>query len=160
MKKIIASVLISLCYSCVPSYSVLNKEYKHLKSRNPKQNVYVINSGLTKEYKILKKSKIYNIVDDSAKSDIRIKLNPLKNNTGFRCGNMMFGSMMTLGLIPYKETQFYNFSYDEINGSETQSQSFDLELGYSLWLFNFVYPKSFNKQSGKALLGEYLNNLR
>lgn len=143
---------------CFPSYSVLPKEYKDVKPLRVKEKAFVINKDLKSEFKILENSKIYEIVDDSTKSDLKIRLNPIKDVTGWRCGNMMSGSMITLGLLPSFDYQKYIFNYDKIKNNEIINKSDTIEIRRSLWLFNFLYPKSFKKQSGKALLGNYSTN--
>ena len=70
----------------------------------------------------------------------------------------MSGSMITLGLLPYFENQKYVFNYDEIENKNVKNKIDTIEVRQSLWLFNFLYPKSFKKQAGKALLGNYLTN--
>jgi hypothetical protein len=122
-----------------------------------KTKVFVLNRDLKTEFKILKSSKIYEIVKDSNLALTKIKLNPIKNITGFRCGNPMIGAMMTFGLLPYFENQRFAFNYDEIKNNEIKNHNDTIEVRQSLWLFNFVYPKSFKKQAGKTLLGNYLN---
>lgn len=143
---------------CFPSYSVLPKEYKDVKPLRVKEKAFVINKDLKSEFKILENSKIYEIVDDSTKSDLKIRLNPIKDVTGWRCGNMMSGSMITLGLLPSFDYQKYIFNYDKIKNKEIINKSDTIEIRQSLWLFNFLYPKSFKKQAGKALLGNYSIN--
>lgn len=143
---------------CFPSYSVLPKEYKDVKPLRVKEKAFVINKDLKSEFKILENSKIYEIVDDSTKSDLKIRLNPIKDVTSWRCGNMMSGSMITLGLLPSFDYQKYIFNYDKIENNEIINKSDTIEIRQSLWLFNFLYPKSFKKQAGKALLGNYSTN--
>ena len=143
---------------CFPSYSVLPKEYKSVKQIQKREKAFVINKDLKSEFKILENSKIYKIVDDSTKSDLKIRLNPIKDVTSWRCGNMMSGSMITLGLLPSFDYQKYIFNYDKIKNNEIINKSDTIEIRQSLWLFNFLYPKSFKKQAGKGLLGNYLTN--
>ena len=129
-----------------------------MKQIQKREKAFVINKDLKSEFKILENSKIYEIVDDSTKSDLKIRLNPLKNITGWRCGNMMSGSMITLGLLHSFDYQKYIFNYDKIKNNEIINKSDTIEIKQSLWLFNFLYPKSFEKQAGKGLLGNYLTN--
>lgn len=160
MKNIKILLIFSVLFliGCFPSYSVLPKEYKDVKPLRIREKAFVINKDLKSEFKILENSKIYEIVDDSTKSDLKIRLNPLKNITGWRCGNMMSGSMITLGLLPSFDYQKYIFNYDKIKNKEIINKSDTIEIRQSLWLFNFLYPKSFKKQAGKALLGNYSTN--
>ena len=156
--KILLIFSVLFLIGCFPSYSVLPKEYKSVKQIQKREKAFVINKDLKSEFKILENSKIYEIVDDSTKSDLKIRLNPLKNITGWRCGNMMSGSMITLGLLPYFENQKYVFNYDEIENKNVKNKNDTIEVRQSLWLFNSLYSKSFKKQAGKALLGNYLTN--
>ena len=112
--KILLIFSVLFLIGCFPSYSVLPKEYKSVKQIQKREKAFVINKDLKSEFKILENSKIYEIVDDSTKSDLKIRLNPIKDVTSWRCGNMMSGSMITLGLLPYFENQKYVFNYDEI----------------------------------------------
>ena len=156
--KILLIFSVLFLIGCFPSYSVLPKEYKSVKQLQKREKAFVINKDLKSEFKILENSKIYEIVDDSTKSDLKIRLNPIKDVTSWRCGNMMSGSMITLGLLPSFDYQKYIFNYDKIKNNEIINKSDTIEIRQSLWLFNFLYPKSFKKQAGKALLGNYLTN--
>ena len=156
--KILLIFSVLFLIGCFPSYSVLPKEYKSVKQIQKREKAFVINKDLKSEFKILENSKIYEIVDDSTKSDLKIRLNPIKDVTSWRCGNMMSGSMITLGLLPSFDYQKYIFNYDKIKNNEIINKSDTIELRQSLWLFNFLYPKSFKKQAGKGLLGNYLTN--
>jgi hypothetical protein len=156
--KILLIFSVLFLIGCFPSYSVLPKEYKSVKQLQKREKAFVINKDLKSEFKILENSKIYEIVDDSTKSDLKIRLNPIKDVTSWRCGNMMSGSMITLGLLPSFDYQKYIFNYDKIKNNEIINKSDTIEIRQSLWLFNFLYPKSFKKQAGKGLLGNYLTN--
>ena len=156
--KILLIFSVLFLIGCFPSYSVLPKEYKSVKQIQKREKAFVINKDLKSEFKILENSKIYEIVDDSTKSDLKIRLNPIKDVTSWRCGNMMSGSMITLGLLPSFDYQKYIFNYDKIKNNEIINKSDTIEIRQSLWLFNFLYSKSFKKQAGKALLGNYLTN--
>ena len=156
--KILLIFSVLFLIGCFPSYSVLPKEYKSVKQIQKREKAFVINKDLKSEFKILENSKIYEIVDDSTKSDLKIRLNPIKDVTSWRCGNMMSGSMITLGLLPSFDYQKYIFNYDKIKNNEIINKSDTIEIRQSLLLFNFLYPKSFKKQAGKGLLGNYLTN--
>ena len=156
--KILLIFSVLFLIGCFPSYSVLPKEYKSVKQLQKREKAFVINKDLKSEFKILENSKLYEIVDDSTKSDLKIRLNPLKNITCWRCGNMMSGSMITLGLLPYFENQKYVFNYDEVENKNVKNKNDTIEVRQSLWLFNFLYSKSYKKQAGKALLENNLTN--
>ena len=116
--KILLIFSVLFLIGCFPSYSVLPKEYKSVKQIQKREKAFVINKDLKSEFKILENSKIYEIVDDSTKSDLKIRLNPIKDVTSWRCGNMMSGSMITLGLLPSFDYQKYIFNYDKIKNNE------------------------------------------
>lgn len=143
----------SLC-SCIPSYNVA-KEYRNVKSDFPKQNVFVVNKDLKKEYEILKHSNIYNIVEDSTDTAV-LKLYPIHSYSP-PCGNPMIGSMLTIGLLPSYFPYTETYSYDLTENNKTKNHQYKLNVYQSLWLFNiFRLGKTYKKQTGKALLGNYV----
>jgi hypothetical protein len=142
--------------SCFPSYNASNKEYRRIKPDFQKQKAFVMNKELEREFTILKQSDIYEIVDDS--TDVaKIKLYELVPDQSFQCGNLMAGSMLTLGLLPSVYRTKDTFSYDVSENNTVKNYQFKLEVNQSLWLFNiFRLGKTYNKQAGKALLGSYM----
>ena len=143
----------SLC-SCIPSYNVA-KEYRNVKADFPKQNVFVVNKDLKKEYEILKHSNIYNIVEDSTNTAV-LKLYPIHSYSP-PCGNPMIGSMLTIGLLPSYFPYTETYSYDLTENNKTKNHQYKLNVYQSLWLFNiFRLGKTYKKQTGKALLGNYV----
>lgn len=155
-KVLIYSFLASASlWSCFPSYNTSSKEYRKVKADFPKQKVFVMNKELKKEYKILKHSGIYELVDDSTNT-AKIQLYPMKIYSP-NCGNPMIGSMLTVGLIPSYFSYSNSYNYDLIQNKVTENHQYKLEVYQSLWLFNiFRMGKTFSNQSGKALLGSYL----
>jgi hypothetical protein len=152
------SFLVSVSlWSCFPAYNAYPKEYRSAKADFPKEKVYVMNKDLEKEFKILKHSGIYEIVEDSTNT-AKIKLYPMKTHTP-SCGNPMIGSMMTVGLLPAVFPYDNTYSYDVIENHTTKNYQFNLRVNQSLWLFNiFRLHKTYAKQSGKALLGNYISS--
>lgn len=143
----------SLC-SCIPSYSVA-KEYRNVKPNFPKQNVFVVNKDLKKEYEILKHSNIYEIVEDST-NVAKLELLPMKTYTP-SCGNPMIGSMITFGLLPSGFPYSISYDYNLTEHNIKKNHQYKLEVYQSLWLFNiFRLGRTYNKQAGKALLGNHL----
>lgn len=143
----------SLC-SCIPSYSVA-KEYRNVKADFPKQNVFVVNKDLKKEYEILKHSNIYEIVEDSS-NVTKLELLPMKTYTP-SCGNAMIGSMITFGLLPSGFPYTISYDYNLTEHNIKKNHQYKLEVYQSLWLFNiFRLGKTYNKQAGKVLLGNHL----
>lgn len=144
---------VSLC-SCIPSFNVA-KEYKDVKADFPKQNVFVTNKDLKKEFEILRHSDIYNIVEDSTNTAI-LKLYPIQSYSP-PCGNPMIGSMLTVGLLPSYFQYIETYSYDITENNTTKNYQYKLEVYQSVWLFNiFRLGKTYKKQTGKALLGNYI----
>ncbi|AZA84172.1 hypothetical protein C1637_16945 [Chryseobacterium lactis] len=155
-KIAICSFLISVSlWSCVPAYGAYPKEYRHAKADFPKQKAFVLNKELKKEFDILKHSGIYEIVEDSAGA-AKITLHPMLTRTP-SCGNPMIGSMITVGLLPSGFPYDISYSYDVAENSTTKNYQYKLQVYQSLWLFNiFRLGRTFSKQSGKALLGNYI----
>ncbi|WP_284463629.1 hypothetical protein [Chryseobacterium sp.] len=155
-KIAIYSFLVSTSlWSCIPAYTVSNKEYRNAKADFTKQKAFVANKDLKKEFDILKHSKIYEIVDDST-NVAKITLHPMTTRTPF-CGNPMIGSMITLGLMPSGFPYDISYSYDIDEKNTKKNYQYNLKVYQSLWLFNiFRLGKTFSKQSGKALLGNYI----
>lgn len=142
-------------WSCIPAYSVTSKEYRKAKADFPKQKVFVANKELTKEYKILKHSNIYEVVEDSTNA-AKLTLHPMKIYTP-SCGNPIIGSVITVGLLPSVFPYDVSYSYDIAENNTTKNNQYNLQVYQSFWLFNiFRIGKTFSKQSGKALLGSYI----
>ncbi|MCQ9633974.1 hypothetical protein MP478_02665 [Chryseobacterium sp. WG14] len=155
-KITIYSFLISASlWSCIPSYSAYPKEYRKAKADFPKQKAFVVNKDLKKEYNILKHAGIYEMVEDSTNA-AKITLHPMLTRTP-SCGNPMIGTMITAGLLPSGFPYTIAYSYDVAENSTTKNYQYNLEVYQSLWLFNiFRLGRTFSKQSGKALLGNYI----
>ncbi|MBL3546535.1 hypothetical protein [Chryseobacterium sp. KMC2] len=157
MFKITAySFLISASlWSCIPAYSAYPKEYRKAKADFPKQKAFVVNKDLKREFDILKHAGIYEIVEDSTHA-AKITLHPMLTRTP-SCGNAMIGSMIIVGLLPSGFPYNITYSYDVAENSITKNYQYNLEVYQSLWLFNiFRLGRTFSKQSGKALLGNYI----
>lgn len=155
-KLVTYSFLISVSLSsCIPSYSATPKEYNRAKVNFTRQKAFVVNKELEKEFKILKHSDIYEIVEDSTNA-AKITLHPMETRTP-SCGNPMIGSMITVGLLPSGFPYDISYRYDVTENSTTKNYQYQLKVYQSLWLFNiFRVGRTFSKQSGKALLGSYM----
>lgn len=151
MKNFFLIFIVIFSVSCVPSYRVYPRSYNSVKPDAQKVKAMVVNKELSKEYQILEKSHIYELVEDDS-FEVKIKLDPM--NVKIACGNSIAGSMLTLGLLPSLLPDVYYFGFEEI-GKENKKYNFNLQVAQSIWLFNIFYPKSFKKQAGKALLGSY-----
>ncbi|WP_272149850.1 hypothetical protein [Tenacibaculum aiptasiae] len=159
MKKtylIILGLLAILCNSCY-SYKIYPKEYRKLKNNNPKPSVYIDNDTLKKELKILTSSNLFNIISDSTKADLKIKLYPLKKS--FVCGQPLTVSMLTIGQLPVYLPDRYYYQFDEIENGKVTKRKFDLKITQRIWFWDlFAFNKKFEKKAGKAVLGEYYSN--
>ncbi|MCA1764312.1 MAG: hypothetical protein LC664_15165 [Flavobacteriales bacterium] len=80
MKKthlIILGLLAIVCSSCY-SYKVYPKEYRKLENDDLKRSAYVMRDTLKKELEILASSKLFEIISDSTRADLKIKLYPIE----------------------------------------------------------------------------------
>lgn len=97
-----------------------------------KLTVYVTNPELSREYEILKRSKIYLISEDR---EIRtsITLHPIKRQ--FSCGNPLILSGITLGLIPGYLPAGTEFEYELTDSGKTETYSHFLLMyeRFSIW---------------------------
>jgi hypothetical protein len=144
---------VSLC-SCIPAYNV-SKEYRSAKAESSKQKIFVINKDLKQEFDILKHSEIYEIVENSS-NVAKLQLLPMNTYTP-SCGNAMAGSMLTFGLLPARFPYYISYNYNVTEHNTTKNHQYKLEVYQSLWLFNiFRLGKTYNKEAGKALLGNYI----
>lgn len=146
-------LLITSCYS----YRVFPKEYRKLIVENQNiQKAYVLNKDLKKEYEILKKSGVFQIVDDST-NHLKIKLYPLKQ-VNKADGQGFVISFLTLGQVPINFYDTYNMGFDEIRDEKVEIRSFDLFVAQRVWFWDiFKFKKDFEKNAAKALNGSYLN---
>ena len=152
MNKVFSLILITLLFvSCVPSYRISHKIYKDAKPSSNRIKAFVINKDLKREYKILEKSQIYQLVEDDS-YQVKIKLDSMKINRV--CGNGMAGSMLTFGLLPSFLPDKYLYTFEEI-GDENKKFVFNLEVIQSLWLFNRFSAIRLSEVAGNPLLASY-----
>lgn len=156
MKKthfIILGLLAVLCSSCY-SYKVYPKEYRKLENDNPKRSAYVMNNTLKKELEILTSSELFEVISDSTKADLKVKLYPIEQS--FVCGQPLTISMLTVGQLPVILPDRYLYKFDEIENGKITERKLELKIAQRVWFWDmFAFNKKFEKKAGKAVLGEY-----
>ena len=156
MKKtylIILGFLTILCSSCY-SYKIYPKEYRKLENDSPKRIAYVENDTLKKELKILASSELFEIITDSTKADLKIKLYPIEQS--FVCGQPLTISMLTIGQLPVYLPDRYFYRFDEIENGKVTKRKLELKIAQRVWFWDmFAFNKKFEKKAGKSVLGEY-----
>jgi len=142
------------CYS----YKIFPKQARDFYYTGEKKEAFILNPELSKEFKILKASGIYKIIDDSSNNSvIRIKLYPMKRNIA--CGEPALGSLITLGQVPVLLPDKYQYRFDEISNTVIVHKQQELEVATRYWFWDmFVFNKNFNKKAGQTLLAGYYNN--
>ncbi|TXD98952.1 hypothetical protein ESY88_20765, partial [Subsaximicrobium wynnwilliamsii] len=128
MKKthlIILGLLAILCSSCY-SYKVYPKEYRKIENDNPKRSAYIINDTLKKELEILASSELFEIISDSSKADLKIKLYPIKQS--FVCGQPIILSMLTVGQLPITLPDRYLYRFEEIENGIVTERKLELKI--------------------------------
>ncbi|WP_131494651.1 hypothetical protein [Flavobacterium aquatile] len=146
-------LLAALCSSCY-CYKIYPKEYRKLENKNPKRSAYIVDKSLKKELKILSKSELFVIVEDSTKADLKIKLYPLEKS--FACGQPLMVSMLTIGQLPVILPDRYSYHFDEIENGKITERKMELRIAQRIWFWDmFSFSKRFEKKAGKAVLGEY-----
>lgn len=144
-------ILFSSCYS----YKINPKELRNYTYSGKKQKVYVLNPELKKEYKILEDSTIFEITSDSAdKTMLNIKLHPFKKRLA--CGQLIMGSLITLGQVPVLLPDRYEYFFDEINNNITTTRTIEMQIAQRCWFWDmFVFNKKFNQKAGQVLSAKY-----
>ncbi len=159
MKKthlIILGILAILCSSCY-SYKIYPKEYRKLKNDNLKRFVYITNDTLKRELKILASSELFEILTDSTKADLKVKLYPIEQS--FICGQPITVSMLTFGQLPVTLPDRYFYRFDEIENGKVTERKLELKIAQRVWFWDmFVFNKKFEEKAGKAVMGEYQEN--
>jgi hypothetical protein len=117
----------------------------------------VQNDSLSQELSIIAASKLFDILTDSTKADLTLKLYPIQQS--FVCGQPLTFSMITLGQIPIILPDRYIFRFDEIENKVVTERVIELKIAQRVWFWDmFVFNKNFEQNAAKALLGEYLSN--
>lgn len=144
------SLLVMLLSSSCMSYNVLDRVQE---VQEPQQTAYITNAEDRRaEAKILKHSKRYILVDDSASADVRIELSrlgiaPMRCVTGQ--ATVMF---VTLGFYPVRFYEHYFFSYAEIEGDEQRLHEHHVTAEKVVsWFHLFSPKKSRRRVIGKSI---------
>jgi hypothetical protein len=147
----IVSIALSGCYS----YRIFPKDSRDFAYDGPRARAYVTNPALKKEYRILVKSKIFDITGDSLEpSAIKIKLLPLERN--FACGQPALLALFTLGQLPVLLPDRYKYTFQEIYPADSQYKSFELHVATRYWFWDlFSFAKDFDGKAGQALSAQY-----
>ncbi len=134
--------------------------FKTLSNKNSTANIdehklkaYVINfSELTNEYKILKYSKKYNLIEDSTNADVKIKLKELKSTPIGCITPQVTVTLFTLGFYPVRYLERYVYEFDEISGSEIETIKKDVSIEKTVsWFHLFSFKKNRKKAIGKSI---------
>jgi hypothetical protein len=151
----IVSALLFLLLSSCYSFKIYPKEDRNFVYTGEKKEAFILNPELKKEYRVLAKSGIYNIVSDSNKTGvIKVRLYHIRQD--FVCGEPILANWITLGQWPVYLPDRYQFKYDEIQGSVVQHKQFDLRVATRYWFWDlFTFEKNFGKKAGQSLLAEY-----
>jgi hypothetical protein len=151
---IITTILFSSCYS----YKIFPKEDRRFTYTGERKKAFILNPQLSKEFKILKESGIYNFTNDSsADSVIKIRLSPLQAR--FVCGEPMIASLITLGQMPVLLPDRYQLTFTEIQKADSTQRRFELLIATRFWFWDmFAINKKFNQKAGQALRSKYYNN--
>ena len=151
-------IFISISFCSCFSYKIFPKEARAFAYTGEKKEAFILNPQLSKEFKILKKSGIYNIVYDSSdNSVIKIKLYPMKKNVA--CGEPVLGSLITFGQVPVLFPDRYQYQFDEVSKTDTVHRNQELQLATRVWFWDmFVFNKNFDKKAAQTLLAGYYSN--
>lgn len=134
--------------------------FKTLSSKNSTANIdeiklsaYVINADVFKpEYKILKYSKQYNLVEDSTNADVKIELKALKSSPIGCITPQVTVSLFTLGFYPVRYREGYVYEFDKISGSEIETIKKDVSIEKIVsWFHLFSFKKNRKKAIGKSI---------
>jgi len=158
MKIIYLPILISILFCSCYSYKIYPKEARKFAYTGEKKEVFILNPELSNEYKILKNSGIYKIVDDSSKNSVlKIKLYPIGKN--YACGQPIIASLITLGQVPVYFPDRYQYQFDECSKIDTIHIKQELLVATRVWFWDmFAFNKNFKKKAGQTLLAGYYGN--
>ena len=147
---LLSALLLTSCYS----YKIYPKEYRNVKNITEKETVYVLNDTLKKELKILEKSDLFTFTKDSTKTNLKIKLYPIRQYPA--CGNPIIAQVLTLGQLPVNLPNQYEYQFDRIEKGKITPQKFNLGITQRYWFWDaFTFSKNFEKKAGKVLLAQY-----
>lgn len=140
------------CSSCM-SFKSLSNINRPVHTDQDRLKAYVINvEDFKSEYKILKYSKKYDIVEDSTNADVNIELKKMMLNP-IRCVTPQVTVLLfTLGFYPVRYLEGYIFEYDEIRGRKKETIKKDVVIEKSVsWFHLFSFKKNRKKAIGKSI---------
>ncbi|HEY2721263.1 MAG TPA: hypothetical protein VGI82_06045 [Chitinophagaceae bacterium] len=151
------ALLVTMFSSCY-SYKIYPKEYRSFKYEGEKEKAFIINPELSKEYRILKRSGIFQITNDSLDdSVVKIRLYPFERFYG--CAEPVLLGLFTLGQFPVLLPDTYWFTFEETKRSNTVKRRFQLGIATRYWFWDiFAFNKKFDQKAGQTLLASYYNN--
>jgi hypothetical protein len=142
----ICLVFLSSCFSYhVKTDRLAQKEFSTIE----KEQAFIINqSEYPQECRIIKKSKLYAFTDDST-TNLKIRLTKLSYLPTFRCltGPAVF-MFITLGQVPIKLPESYQFEYEEIQNSETKKVNYPININKRIWFWDIL---SWQKTPNRAI---------
>ena len=143
MKRIIlytaTILLLQSCYSYRTNFKgpELKGQFKAL----PKQEAFVINEELyKKEYRILKRSQIYVLTNDSSCAT-KIELSKGFKQPYFGCAMYLVGFAFFIGQMPVVLPEKYFFEYKEIQAHDTTVINLQLNYTKRLWFWDMFSTK-------------------
>lgn len=148
--------LVLVSFSSCYTFKIFPKEARSYSYDGPRQKAYIINPELKKEYKILVKSKIYDLATDSMENGIvRVKLYPIKPH--LVCGQPIVLSAFTLGQLPVILPDRYQYRFEEIGPDNSSSaKSIELLVATRYWFWDmFSFSKDFDGKAGRLLSYQY-----
>lgn len=158
MRLTIFLTLLAILFSSCYSYKIFPEEYRSFSYNGEKKKAFVLNPGLSKEFRILQKAGIFQLTTDSLDTSVtRIKLYSLEKH--FACGEPVLLSWFTLGQVPVFFPDRYDYTFDEIQRTDTIQKAFELRVAMRYWFWDiFRFHKKFQQKAGQTLLANYYNN--
>lgn len=155
MRYFVFLVIVCCLISCY-SYKIFPTENAAIKTDMPRKKAFILNPQLKKEYSILYKSNLFDIVSDSTdKAAVKIELYPLES--GVACAGTVYPlPVLTLGQVPQTVRNTYSFKFAEITEQGVNQKQIDLQMGEQIWFWHmFTFRKNFEGKAGKLLNMEY-----
>ncbi len=142
---LMAAIGLSSCYS----YRIRVDKSDAMDKDKVKLMVYVSNANqLEYEYKILKFSKNYELVQDSNLADAQILLKELKPRMGAYCATpQVVVSAFTLGFYPVVYRDYYLYEYELRADNETNTIATEVMVDKVVTWFNLLSPKKSLKRA-------------
>ncbi|OYU82019.1 MAG: hypothetical protein CFE23_01590 [Flavobacterium sp. BFFFF1] len=151
-------LLLSVLATSCNSWQVMPREYRHVKIKSEREKAYVVNKdSLKKQYKILRKSEIFELTDD-ATTPLKITLaQPSIGRLGPSCGTGAVTALfVTLGQLPIHMEDGEVFSFEENRDGKITTREFRIELRQTMWFWNmFLFDQNRNKKLARGLRGHY-----